>query len=216
MFNNLPDELRLVPGSLTGGATYHPAGWLTWQGTLPSGGRHQIVYQAVPIAPLPPGTAVTNTLSIYYNRHDLAFERTAVYWADAPDLSDSTFTAVPNQPQAASQIAYLLTLRNTGLAAANAITTNMRLPDDLTVLSSTLLATGGTTWADGRRIFWQGSLLPGQSVIIRIIATREDLWEELWLPATAVIQDGVTSTLLKEQILHLSPYKQYLPIIVRN
>jgi uncharacterized repeat protein (TIGR01451 family) len=189
---------------------------LIWQGELARGESRQIVYQAVPDAALLPGTAVTNSLNIHYDRHDLQFDRSTVFWVDAPNLAESTLTAVPNSPYAANQIAYLLTVRNTGLAAANNITANMRLPDELTVFSGTLLATSGTAWAEGQRILWQGHLAPGQSAMIRIIMLREDTTSERWLAATAVIQDGVTGTALKEQLLHLSPYKLYFPLTIQN
>jgi uncharacterized repeat protein (TIGR01451 family) len=216
MINQLPPELTIVPGSVQG-ATYYPAAHvLIWQGALARGKSRQIVYQAVPDAALLPGTAVTNSLTIHYDRHDLSFDRTTVFWVDAPDLAASTFTAVPNPAQATTQIAYLLTVRNTGLTAANNITANMRLPDELTVLSATLLATSGHTWAEGQRILWQGQLAPGQSAMIRVIALREEVMGERWLAATAVIQDGITNTILKEQILHLSPYKLYFPLTIQK
>lgn len=217
MSNPLPPGLNIVPGSISGGATYNTAArQINWSGTLPAGGSRQIVYQALPDATWPPGTAVTNTLTIHYNRHNLAFNRTAVFWVDAPDLSESTFSAIPNQPGAASQIIYLLTLRNTGLAAATSISATMRLPDDLTVLPGTLVFSGGHGWVEGHRVHWQGSLQPGQTVMARIITQRAISRHDKWLPATAVIRDGITGAVLKEQILHLPPYKQYLPLTIQN
>lgn len=221
MVNDLPPQLALLPGSVQGGAVYEAgAHRLTWQGAIPPGGVRQIVYQATPQAGLPAGTAVTNTLTIHYNRHNLAFERTTVFWIDAPDLAASTFTAVPNRPQVATQVAYLLTVRNGGLASTGLISASMRLPDDLTVWPGTLRASGGQTWLEleERRVFWQGVLAPGQEVMVRIVTSRsqEELYRDWWLPATAVLVDGVTGTVLKEQILHLPPHKQYLPLMFKN
>ncbi|MBE7528263.1 MAG: S8 family serine peptidase [Chloroflexi bacterium] len=219
MVNALPPELALLPGSIQGGAVYEAGpNRLTWQGSIAPGGARQIVYQAMPAAGLTPGTAVTNSLTIHYNRHNLTFQRTAVFWIDAPDLSASTFTAVPNRPQSATQVAYLLTVRNGGLAATGVISANMRLPDDLTVWSGTLRATGGQTWLEGHRVYWQGSLLPGQEVMVRIVTSRpaDNTYQDAWLPATAVLLDGVTGTVLKEQILHLPAHKQYLPLMFKN
>ncbi len=219
MVNALPPELTLLPDSIQGGAVYDPV-WhqLTWQGRLAAGGVRQIVYQATPQPGLAPGTAVTNTLSIHYNRHNLTFHRTAVFWVDAPDLAASTLAAVPNQPQVATEVAYLLTVRNGGLATAGAISASMRLPDDLAVWPGTLRATGGRAWLEGHRVFWQGHLAPGQEVLVRILTSREDdeLHQDWWLPATAVVQDGVTGTVFKEHILLLPAYKQYFPVISQN
>lgn len=217
--NDLPPELVLLPGSIQGGAVYEVgAHRLSWQGNIAPGGIRQIVYQATPVAGLAAGTAVTNSLTIHYQRHNLTFQRTAVYWIDAPDLSASTLTAVPNRPQSATEVAYLLTVRNGGLAATGVISANMRLPDDLTVWPGTLRATGGQTWLEERRVFWQGSLAPGQEVMVRIITSRDEdeTYRDWWLPATAVLQDGVTGTVLKEQILHLPAHKQYLPLMFKN
>lgn len=217
--NDLPPELVLLPGSIQGGAVYEAgAHRLSWQGNIAPGGIRQIVYQAAPVAGLAAGTAVTNSLTIHYQRHNLTFQRTAVYWIDAPDLSASTLTAVPNRPQSATEVAYLLTVRNGGLVATGVISANIRLPDDLTVWPGTLRATGGQTWLEERRVFWQGSLAPGQEVMVRIITSRneDETYRDWWLPATAVLQDGVTGTVLKEQILHLPAHKQYLPLMFKN
>lgn len=217
MVNTLPPALTILPNSITGGAVYDSAAHqLAWSGTLPSGGQRLITYQTIPQIPLAPGTAVTNQLTIRYNRHNLQFDRTAVYWVDAPDLSASTFTAVPNQPNGASQVIYLFTLRNSGLTVATNISAYMRLPDDLTILTGTLLATAGVTWLEGRHVYWQGDLSPGQFAMVRIVTRRQVDRRDQWLPALAVIQDGVTGTVLKEQLLHLPPYKQYLPLTIQK
>lgn len=217
MVNTLPPALTILPNSITGGAVYDSATHqLTWSGTLPGGGQRLITYQTIPQIPLAPGTAVTNQLTIHYNRHNLQFDRTAVYWVDAPDLSTSTFTAMPNQPNGASQVIYLLTLRNSGLTAATNISAYMRLPDDLTILTGTLLTTAGVTWLEGRHVYWQGDLAPGQFAMVRIVTRRQVERRDHWLPALAVIRDGVTGTVLKEQLLHLPPYKQYLPLTIQK
>lgn len=212
--NSLPAELTLLPGSVEGGAVYDAARHeLRWRGTLGPGQSHQIVYQATVNGG---ATAVSNTVQIGYARHQIQFERTAVFWLDGPDLSGSSLTAVPNQPHAASEVAYWLTLHNSGLSAAEQISANIRLPNDLTVISDTLLATSGVSWLEGSRVIWQGGLAPGEVAMVRILVRREDVMGELWLPATAVVEDGVTGTLLKEHFLHLSPYKQYFPVITQN
>ncbi|HID53643.1 MAG TPA: DUF11 domain-containing protein, partial [Anaerolineae bacterium] len=215
--NTLPAELTLVPGSLTGGAGYDAAArQITWQGGLNSGAARVFTYQAVPDANLPPGTAVTNTLSIYYGRHQLRFERAAVTWAAAPDLSQSSLTAVINQPYAANIVTYTLRLRNDGLTAANNISTVVNLPYAMIPFTDTLSVSGGTAVLSSQRIHWQGDLSPGGAVTIALALEREPAAVFERVPATAVIKDGITAAILRENWLDLAPYSQYFPIVYQE
>ncbi|HFQ94344.1 MAG TPA: hypothetical protein ENK32_10065, partial [Anaerolineae bacterium] len=214
--NTLPAELTLAPGSLSGGAGYDAATrQITWQGSMGSGAARVFTYQAVPDAALPPGTAVTNTLSIYYGRHQLRFERTAVTWVAAPDLSQSELTAVTSQPYAANIVTYTLRLRNDGLTAANNISTVVNLPYAMIPFTDTLSINGGTAVLADQRIHWQGDLSPGDAATITLALEREPAAVFERVPATAVIRDGVTATILRENWLDLAPWRQYLPAVYR-
>lgn len=212
--NTLPAELALVPGTLNGGAVYEAATrQITWQGTLSSGGEKTISYLAFPALWLPPGTAVSNTAAIYYGRHQLRFERTAVTWVEAPDLSASSLTAVSNQPFAANLVTYTLHLQNNGLTAAGNISTVVNLPPAMFPITSSLTSSGGTAFLSDHRIHWQGALSPGGEVTVTLALARIPAAQEEKIPATAVIQDGVTSVILRESWLDLLPYRQYFPVV---
>ncbi|MCP4360201.1 MAG: DUF11 domain-containing protein, partial [Chloroflexi bacterium] len=217
MVNTLPPELTILPGSVTGNAAYDSGSHqLIWQGTLASDEIHQIVYQAAPVPGLSSGTAVTNQLTIHYDRHDFTFDRSAVYWIDAPDLTTSAITAVPNAALSTNTITFSLRLENSGLTATNHISTILHLPQDLDVLSPTLSYSGGTGWLNGRRLHWQGDLLPGEAITLSLQTNREEAFYDVWLPVAAVVQDGVTGVTLIEQILYLPAHKYYFPAFFQN
>jgi uncharacterized repeat protein (TIGR01451 family) len=215
--NNLPQALTIVPGSITGGADYDATTrLLNWSGMLPSGGAHEISYQAIPSNTLSDGTPIENHLQIHYQRHNLTFNRATIMWIEAPDLTSSTLTAVPNLPIAADTITYTVTLHNSGLKATNNVSTVVRLPDELALISDTLTANEGTANLAPHRIFWQGDLNPGQTVTVSLVLTRSVMAIDRWLPSTAVIQDGVTNTILQPHFLYLPAYKQYLPTTIQK
>ena len=213
--NTLPAGLDFVPNSLTGGAVYDAAArQITWQGSLNSGAARLFTYRAVPDGALPSGAAVTNTLTIRYARHGMRFTRAAVTWVDAPDLSRSELTAVTNQPFAANVVTYTLRLQNDGLAAAGNISTVVNLPYAMVPMTGTLASSSGAPFLAGQRIHWQGDLPPGGVVTITLALEREPAAVFERAPATAVIRDGVTATVLRENWLDLPPWRQYLPVVL--
>ena len=222
--NTLPAGLALVPGTLSGGAIYDAAARrITWQGTLLHESSHEsshtISYQATAIGA--PGTRLDNPVTIQYRRrhqphHHVAFTRTATVWINAPDLSGSTLAVVSSAPQAAAVVTYTLNLRNDGQVAAAGATAVVRLPDELTPITGTLQTSAGLVSLAGQRISWEGDLAPGGRVTVSLALDNKVRPRILRLPATAVIDDGVTDTWLQDTQLTLVPYVSYFPLIAQK
>ncbi|MCI0727617.1 MAG: carboxypeptidase-like regulatory domain-containing protein [Chloroflexi bacterium] len=215
--NTLPVSLALDLATISGGASYDPATrQLTWTGELASGASHVISYQAAPADGLPAGTRLDNPVTIYYERHDLRFERIATVWPGAPDLSQSTLQVTSGQNY--QPLTYTLTLINSGFApgANGLISATVRLPDDLGLLTDTLSVSSGQATITGRRLAWSGGILPGEVVTVSVVMTAGLPSFPTWMPATAVIEDGVTEALVRDGAFYLVPYQVYFPAIAKN
>lgn len=215
--NTLPAGLTLLPGTISGGAQYDASSrQLTWAGQLLPGGSRQIVYQAVPEAGLADGTQLDNKLAIAYDRHALTFTRTVPLWVAAPDLTGSWLTAVTNAPADPQHITYTLHLRNSGQRPTAGVAASLNFYPVLTPTISSLTASTGTAYLRGDRVIWQGDLNPGNQVTITLALTRELSLSHWWQPATAVLNDSISSTHLIYNQLYVPPYTQYFPLIVKN
>lgn len=215
--NTLPAGLDIMPETISGGASYEEnSRQLTWQGVLQKGEVHQIRYRAVSAPNLASGTRLDNEVHIHYQRHNLTFNRVATTWVNAPDLSHSTLTVASEASSSAQLITYTLQLHNGGLAAANAVTAAIRLPDALFPQPYTLITDKGTTTLKNRRVLWEGDLSPNQSAIVSLVLTQTLATRPQWLSATAVIQDGVTDTIVRDIQFILAPYATYYPFIVKQ
>jgi uncharacterized repeat protein (TIGR01451 family) len=211
--NTLPVGLDILPQTLTGGATYNAATrQLTWQGNLAHGAQHIIRYQAVPIS----GPQLDNQVTIYYERHGLAFNQTATLWVNTPDLSQSQVTAVTNLPHPAPLVTYTLRLQNDGLTVTNGISAVVRLPDALYPLTDTLHFDQGNGFLADQRIHWQGDLMPGAAISISLQLTATAAAEATTLSATAIVQDGITHAQIFHHMLALRPFTFHLPFIAKE
>jgi uncharacterized repeat protein (TIGR01451 family) len=136
---------------------------------------------------------------------------------NAPDVSGSTLAAVSSEPEAAAEVVtYTLSLRNDGQAAGSGATAVVRLPDELTPMTHTLQTSAGLVTLAEQRIFWAGDLAPGHAVTVSLALDYELRPRIMWLPATAVIDDGVTDTWLQDTQLRLVPHVSYLPLIAQK
>ncbi|MBK8984687.1 MAG: S8 family serine peptidase [Chloroflexi bacterium] len=214
--NTLPAGLALQPGSLTGGASYDSAArQIRWNGTLAGGASHVINYRAAPQGTAVPGLRVDNELEIAYARHDTPFHRVASVWLDAPDLRPSRLDAQVTTNGSTQIVTYNLTVVNAGLAATEAMTAVLRLPNSLIPISSTLAVEGGTASLAHRRVIWQGALAPGDSLTLTLTLTRRlSLSKPEWISAVATISDGLTEPITRGRVSHLPPYRYYFPVIV--
>jgi len=213
--NSLPPELALNPATLSSGS-YDPASrTLTWQGALPPGQNVTITYRAVVSATAVPGAQLATSARLFYPRHQITFSRTAVLWLNAPDVSGAAIAIQSDPPQPARRVTATLLIPNVGLATG-VVTAVLRLPDALTPLTTTLTTSGGAAVAAGQRLTWTGTIAPGAMVTASIVLTAPAAAETLWLPFTALVQDGVTAVTVAYEQMGLRPYSHYLPLIAQN
>ena len=210
--NTLPVGLDIVPGTVSGGATYDTATrQLTWQGNLAAGAERLIRYQAIPSG----GSRLDNQVTIVYERHNIAFNQTATVWVDAPDLSGSQLTAVANTPYS-PLVTYTLRLQNDGFTTTQGISAVVRLPDAFHPLTDTLYFDQGTGFLADQRIHWHGDLIPGEAMTMTLHLTATTPSKLSWHSATAVIQDGVTDTQIFNHVLALRPFTYYWPFVANQ
>lgn len=213
--NTLPISLAIDPASLNGGAQYDQvAHRIAWSGTLGPGEEHQITYRATPQGYLLPGELIENRVQIYYEDHDLSFERAARAWIAVPDLSPSQVNLSPRLVRPGQKVTVELVLLNAGLTSP--ISASLRFPAEARPLTGTLkVATGETQWS-ARRLHWSGTLDTGQAVTASVVITTPMSPDSDWLPFTAILEDHVTDPIIASSWLEIKPYTNYMPLMASN
>ncbi|MCP4423568.1 MAG: S8 family serine peptidase [Chloroflexi bacterium] len=216
--NTLHASLTLVPASVNGGAVYDPGSrQLTWEGELAPGATHQISYRATPDAELADGARLDNGLQVYYGRHNLTFDRTTTIWVNAPDLSQSFFTATTNAPAPMQRITYTLRLENGGQRTAEGATAVIQFSEPLTSVMDALNVTRGIVISlTSDSLVWEGDLAPGEQATVTVALDRESSLTSKWLPSTAVINDNRTNAWLIYNQLYTPPFTHYFPLIAQS
>ena len=215
--NTLPPELALAPASLSGGARYDAtAHEITWQGSLPPGGQHRIVYQAALPGDALPGARFDNAVTISYPSHQLRWRQTASTWFEAPDLAPSTLHVSPAVVMPGRTVTYTAAIQNGSLIPAAGVSATLRLPEPLIPLTPTLRSSSGSTSTITGGVRWQGDVGSGQRITLTLAVSTTDEIRSRWLPATLVVDDGVTTPLVRDALLHLSPFHQHLPVVARE
>ena len=216
--NTLPISLNLKPATLTGGATYEASSrQIRWQGQLDSNGVHTITYQAFPKQALPDNTRIDNLLTIGFDRHALAFNQTASFWANSPDLSPSTLTAEQSMESSTHFITYTLSLQNNAVTQADNVTATLRLPEYLEITDYAASSPAAQITQTDAAIIWTGGLLPSEIFTITVTGYRHMTVDEPeWGTAVAYLEDGSTNPLVRAVYSHLPPHKYYFPIVFQN
>ncbi len=215
--NTLPVGLQIELASVTGGASYNALSrQLTWSGELGGGAAHQISYRAAPEAGLADGAQVDNRLQIFYGRHQLAFDRVATVWVNAPDLSQSVFTATTDAPSVPQRITYTLHLKNSGRRTAEGATAVIQFSEPLTPTLNAVTVSHGVATLNEDNLLWTGDLAPGAQATVTVALLRDISFERRWLPATAVLNDNQTSAWLIYNQLFVPPFTYYYPLIARS
>ena len=212
--NTLPPGLHLAPESLQGGAHYDPAtNRIIWRGSIEPGAQHQIIYEAYVDPRLPVGTRIDNEVFIHYQRHDLRWAQRTSTWVSAPDLSLSRIEADSHSLTPGAAIAYTATLEGRDLLPTGAVTATLHLPEPVQLITDTLSASSGTLSLDGKRIVWRGAVGAREPVRITLLAHGERFLNSRRLSTTLIVDDGVTTPLIRSAPLRLEPYVSYLPLI---
>lgn len=213
--NTLPISLAIVPASLTGGANYDQAAHrITWSGTLHPGQEHRIAYRATPDPNSLPGQLIENHVEIYYEDHDLSFERTARTWIASPDLASSQVTFQPRVARPGQNVTVEVTLLNIGLPAS--VSATLRFPAEVRPLTDTLRMTSGeTSWAD-QQVTWSGNIEAGQPVTAALVITTTLSPAPDWLPITVYLEDHHTDLVIVSSLLEIRPFTSHMPLIFMN
>lgn len=214
--NTLPIGLEIDPATVTGGGYDPSSRQLTWQGTINSGEVTTITYLATPDHSLLRGEHLDNQVTIWYERHGIAFDRSASVWIEAPDLTGSRLEADVSSNDRRQLVTYTLILENLGLSAAEMATATVHLPQSLNVLTNSLGSGGGTASLGNHNLVWRGALAAGEMLSVSVTLSRTVSLSPIWLPATAVIQDGLTDLLVRYVQPQAPPFRYYLPVGFRQ
>lgn len=220
--NTLPEGVTIRPGSIRGGAEYHERSrQLRWEGTLAPGTERKITYQVRVGRNLADGTRLDNTVTVWEGRHGWTFEKATAVWVNAPDLSRSALLAVSsnqpandNQPDPWRLVTYTLRIENSGVTAATPANATLHLPQRLHPLTDTLQADTGNVTLQDHQVDWRGRLEPGETVSVSLTLTQT-LRYGVWLPATAVLDDGVTDVIVRDGLYYPVTYRFYFPVFTR-
>jgi uncharacterized repeat protein (TIGR01451 family) len=205
--NTIPAGLDYISGTLSGGS--YEGGAVYWEGSLPAGGEQVTQYAATV------SESISNTVTLHYAEHDLAFRRPIEIWVDAPDLSPSTLTSEPVVVVPGQPVTFTLHLHNEGLVVASSASATWMLPDGTDVLTTTLQTSSGIATIDERQVVWDGEIGVGESITIRVSALTQPGPYLGWLMSTAVLDDGETDLVVRAHTVELRPHQAYLPIVMR-
>jgi len=227
--NTLPISLTLVPGSLTGPATYDaPSRHVSLLGTaanpLQPGATLTVTYQATVSPDCASGETIVNVARIGLEDHRIRFDRDAVLAVDAPDLSPSYLACHPLAPRPGATITCGLHLANAGPAGALTATVFNLLPQNTRlILDSVELERAGTAKLPTRTLVlytqsiqWAGPLPAGDVVTLSY---------QLTLPRTVIhppfynvafLEDGVTGAWERTAWIIADPFRCYLPLTFKD
>lgn len=209
--NTLPEGMGLVAGSLAQEYRISPSErTISWQGTLGPGEEKLIHYEAITAKNTPAGARLDNRMTIRNMDTNSSFRKEVPLWIDSPDLSESTLTSVVAMDLPQRTVTYTLALRNIGLLGAEVVTAVLKLPDSLHLLTNTLRTSGGEVSLVDEDVLWRGEISGGTAVTTTVVLTQA-LLTEAWLPAAAIIEDGLRDPLIFPDLRYAPPVRSFFP-----
>lgn len=216
MTSTLPSSLVIDPGSITGGARFDSERMrLLWQGNLEPGDSHVVGFRAQPNGGTPADNRVDVTTTLSYSEQNHTWRHTAPTWLAGPDLSSSSLAVEPVEVKPDQIITYTAFIKNAGSEPAEEISAVLSLPRGLQILTETLHASSGTLSETGKLVTWEGSAQANGAVRITVAARPSQASQDHLLPAGLIIFDGVSTPIVRNITLRLSPYRRLFPIIQR-
>jgi len=196
--DTLPPELSLVPGSLTGGATYDDGSrQVRWSGALgmdPAG--LTITYAATVQPDLPINTWITNSATLEEQGVHMG-TLSAGLRVNPVILAESRKTAHASDVLAGSPITYTIRVRNTGSVTAPQASLMDVLPTSLEYVEGS--AEGASYDAERRAIHWEGTLPAQGEHVVRFAAESDaKLINGTRITNTAEIADGNGGSLVRQ------------------
>ena len=186
----LPPLVTYVPGSVTGGGSYDPAGHrIVWTDAMPAQSEHEIVFRGTLDDPLPFGTVVTAT-TVLTDDAGLVLRRAPRTEVNVPVLDTATFVVSAAAAGPGAVLDYTARLTNTGTAVATASLTDA-LPSWLRLVPGSAWASRGHVNEASNTVTWHDSLAPGDAVTLRLAAQVSfTVPNGLLLENVALIDDG--------------------------
>ncbi|MEM7116911.1 MAG: S8 family serine peptidase [Chloroflexota bacterium] len=210
--NTLPAGLTILPDTLTGDAHYDAAQQqITWQGNVSE--THLISYQAIPGPTAPP--LLENRLTIVDERLNVQFDKMANLWLNELDLKIVDLSMRLDDSHEPYRLAYQLVVANEGETAVSEAAIQLRLPDHAYPITETLTSSHGIAELKKQRVRWTTDVAPQQMVTASIVLTYTPA-VDLWLPVTAVVEDGITDPIIRHLQQYLPSYQHFLPFTPRD
>jgi subtilisin family serine protease len=176
----LEGGLAALTSTLAGaGAAYGGA----WMGELAAGALVTLPFVIQAPGPLDPGARLTVTAHISLPELGLRFTRQWPLRGAAPELT-VTLDLTPERPRAGDVLTWTARVINVGAVTAAASMTTA-VPFGLRLLTSTLTVAGpgialhGPSGANAARVFWRGTLAPGEIATITFASRMDFLVRDL-------------------------------------
>jgi len=213
----LPLSVTFIPESLTPGAGFDGAsGVVTWTGVLDPNAAITVSYRVTLTADLLPGTPLTTLAVFHDDTHGISFDPSAVVRLAAPDLSLSTFTA-PSLVRPNAPLTCTLVVSNSGLSVAASASVTVLLPLHTRVVTNSLVLSGpGSVVTSSGAIGWSGPLDVGQSATLTYRLSTAGMLTGRGLPSEALLRNGVDGAWERMLWVEVTPYRVYLPLVVRK
>ncbi len=157
---------------------------------MPPGGstgevQSNLHFQAMSEGSLGVNTWLTNTATIATLQGDLL--RSAATLINSVDLSTSGVRVSKSEVNVGETFEYAITLRNTGLLAANQASFALPLPSAITYAPDSLFCDAGQCAIEAQSVQWAGALHPGATVNVRLSAQLTTILPDR-TPVTTTLQ----------------------------
>lgn len=216
MTTTLPISLVLEADSIRGGARFEPEQMrLLWQGELEPGESHMVTFRAEPRGDVPMASRVEVTTTLSYAGQNHPWQHTAPTWLAGPSLSQSTLSVSPARVKPGQHVTYTASIRNDRIEPTGQISATLSLPSGLQILTDSLDATNGTLTVSHKLVMWQGAVAGNSIVTITAAVVPNHVSRLHTLPAGLILNDGVSTPIVRSSTIYLSPYRQLFPIIQR-
>jgi hypothetical protein len=211
--NTVPHTINVDVHSISGGAQYESStGRLTWSGYLGPGQEHVISYDASLLQMMATGDLAVNPANIYYDDHELSFEREAKTWVNLPDMTSSQLNVSHSFIEPGQLLTVELRLLN-GNSASGYVTASLPLPAGMTLLSGSLNATSGVLGTTDKLLVWRGFVNPNQEITATLALVAPTSLRRTWIPLAATIEDGISTPVIVSTFLDYQPYRWYQPLL---
>lgn len=201
----LPATTTYAPGSLacSSGSCGYAAGVVTWSGDVPPGDAVTLTFAITLSTNLPDLTPVTNTAFLDDGLGAL-YSLEAAFQARSSNLATSFKRASPAQAAPGDDVAYIISVYNSGAGSTIAQMRDV-LPPELTFVPGSLTCGSGSCGYASGTITWTGMLGPYHLVPVNFHAT---------VPASAAHNDLITNTAIITDLGWMTSYQAMAKVTV--